>query len=749
MHAEGRVNRLARESSPYLLLHARNPVDWYPWGEEAFTRARTEDRPIFLSVGYSTCYWCHVMERECFSDPEIAHALNEGFVSIKVDREERPDLDEIYMSATQLMTRSGGWPNSVFLTHELKPFFAGTYFPPRDAMGRPGFPRVLAALREAWALRRPEILSQAEAVGEAMREQLAAGASTAGAPEAGLGDALVAALARRFDRRFGGFGHAPKFPSPSNLAFLLGRAKGGDGQAREMLVVTLDRMARGGLNDQLAGGFHRYSTDEAWLVPHFEKMLYDNAALAPLYAEAAPLAPGLGFERVARTTLDFLLGELRADEGGLLSAIDAETDGHEGAYYTWTKAELDAHLAEADPGLFAAVYGTDGGPNFEGDRYVLSLPLPLAEAAAQRGLTPEALLERLAPGRAALLRARAARPRPLVDDKVLTDWNGLAISGLARTGAALGEPSYVDAAVRAARFALGHRGTGASPGLLHVHRGSVSRLAAFLDDYAFLIEGLLALEAATGDEAWLHEAVRLQAEQDARLLDEDGGGYFSAAEDPRLLFRSKPGYDGAMSSGNGVAARNLLALLRRTGDERYRDEASEVLSAFGGAMNAAPLAHVTLVHAFEGLEEAPPRAASGRPPGRPSPAPSPIDDLEDTAREVVSIDARLAPGVEGWREFTLDLTVKPGWHIQPHQPSEPSLVPTAVHAVLGRVRDVRYPGAEAVDAGRGPSAVYRGRIRVTGAIEAPSAGAPSLELTYQACDEGRCLPPVTRLVRFS
>jgi uncharacterized protein YyaL (SSP411 family) len=746
MNAEGSVNRLARESSPYLLLHARNPVDWYPWGEEAFARARAEDRPIFLSVGYSTCYWCHVMERECFSDPEIAHALNEGFVCIKVDREERPDLDEIYMSATQLLTRSGGWPNSVFLTHELKPFFAGTYFPPQDAMGRPGFPRVLAALREAWALRRPEVLSQAEAVGEAMHEQLAAGASPGGAPQAGLGDELVSALARRFDRRFGGFGRAPKFPSPSNLAFLLGRAKGGDGQAREMLVVTLDRMARGGLNDQLAGGFHRYSTDEAWLVPHFEKMLYDNAALAPLYAEAAPLAPGLGFERVARTTLDFVLRDLRAGDGGLLSAIDAETDGHEGAYYTWTKAELDAHLAGLDGDLFSAVHGTDGGPNFEGDRYVLSLPSPLAEAAAVRGLTMDALLERLAAGRDALLRARAARPRPLVDDKVMTDWNGLAISGLARSGAALGEPSYVAAAVSAARFVLGHLGT---PNLLHVHRGGVSRLAAFLDDYAFLIEGLLALEAATGDEAWLHEAVRLQTEQDARLLDPDGGGYFSAGEDHRLLFRSKPGYDGAMSSGNGVAARNLLALHRRTGDERYREEAGAVLTAFGGAMNAAPLAHATLVHAFLGLETAPPRAAAIPAPRRPSPAPSPIDDLEDTAREVVSIDARLAPGTEGWREFTLDLTVKPGWHIQPHQPSEPALVPTAVHAVLGRVRDVSYPDAEAVGAGSGRSAVYRGRIRVTGAIEAPAAGAPSLELTYQACDEGRCLPPVTRLVRFS
>jgi uncharacterized protein YyaL (SSP411 family) len=278
---EGRRNRLARESSPYLLLHADNPVDWYPWGEEAFARARAEDRPIFLSIGYSTCYWCHVMERECFSDPDIARQLNEGFVSIKLDREERPDLDEIYMTATQLMTRSGGWPNSVFLTHELKPFFAGTYFPPRDAMGRPGFPRILAALRETWALRRGEILTQAEAVAEAMREHLSAGSSSGVAPASDLGDRLLAELRSRFDSRFGGFGRAPKFPSPANLSFLLARARGGDGEAEQMLVPTLDGMARGGMNDQLAGGFHRYATDQAWLVPHFEKMLYDNAALAP------------------------------------------------------------------------------------------------------------------------------------------------------------------------------------------------------------------------------------------------------------------------------------------------------------------------------------------------------------------------------------------------------------------------------------------------------------------------------------
>ncbi|HEY6554315.1 MAG TPA: thioredoxin domain-containing protein, partial [Vicinamibacteria bacterium] len=634
MPSEKKHNRLALESSPYLRLHAGNPVDWYPWGEEAFARAREEDRPIFLSIGYSTCYWCHVMERECFSDEDIAQKLNEGFVSIKLDREERPDLDEIYMAATQLLTRSGGWPNSVFLTHELKPFFAGTYFPPRDAMGRPGFPRVLAALRETWALRRGEILAQAEAVADAMREQLTAFGSSGTAPDPGLGDRLAAALKQRFDPRFGGFGRAPKFPSPSNLSFLGQRAGQGDAQAREMLVVTLDHMARGGLQDQLGGGFHRYSTDETWLVPHFEKMLYDNAALAPLYAESAELAPELGFERVSRATLDFVLRELTSPEGAFLSAIDAETDGHEGAYYTWTREELLAHLG-GDHDLFASVYGLEGPANFESDRYVLSLPVPFAEAARARGLSEPELEARLAPGRTALKRARDQRPRPLVDDKVLTDWNGLMIGALARAGARLGDERYVKASASAARFVLDRLGSPAAPPLLHVYREGVARVPAFLDDYAFLIQGLLALATATGDLGFAREAIRLQAEQDERLLDAKDGGYYAAGDDARLLIRAKPAFDGALASGNGVSAANLLDLFQRTRDDRYLERAAETLGAFADAVAVAPLGHVTLVSAMNRLAaERPPKGASSlaSPPGSGA-----SEDLEETAREVVSV----------------------------------------------------------------------------------------------------------------
>ncbi|HSD65215.1 MAG TPA: thioredoxin domain-containing protein, partial [Vicinamibacteria bacterium] len=592
------ANRLARESSPYLLLHKDNPVDWYPWGEEAFARARAEDKPIFLSVGYSTCYWCHVMERETFSSSEIAREMNDGFVCVKVDREERPDVDETYMAATQLMARSGGWPNSVFLTPDLKPFFAGTYFPPADGRGRPGFSRVLQSLREAWLFRRAELLQQAEMVAEAMGQHLVPPRGTAEAlPGPDLGDALLADLAARFDPEWGGFGPAPKFPSPANLFFLLERAA--SEEAHGMLVTTLDRMSRGGLMDQLAGGFHRYSTDEAWLVPHFEKMLYDNASLAWLYAEASALAPGLGFERVARLTLDFVLREMTGPEGGFLSAIDAETQGHEGAYYTWTAAELDAALPGQEGALFRAVYGLEGPPPFEGERYVLYLHAPLAEQARAGGLSEAELLRRLEPGRRALLEARSGRERPLTDDKVLADWNGLMIGAMARAGARLAEPRYLAAAERAAGFALSRlAGDGT---LLHVFRDGRARIPAFLDDYAFLVEGLLQLHGATGEKRWLAEAVRLAEEQERRLGDGPNGGCFGAGEDPRLLFRAKPAFDAAVASGNGVAALNAVELARLTGEPSWAGRAEAALLAFADGMARAPLAPVTLGRALQRL----------------------------------------------------------------------------------------------------------------------------------------------------
>jgi len=742
------ANRLARESSPYLLLHKDNPVDWYPWGEEAFARARADDKPIFLSVGYSTCYWCHVMERESFSRPEIAREMNEGFVCVKVDREERPDVDEIYMAATQLITRSGGWPNSVFLTPDLKPFFAGTYFPPADARGRPGLPRVLQGLREAWLFRRAELLQQAEMVAQAMEQHLAASAGKASAlPGPQHGDAVEEALAARFDPEWGGFGSAPKFPSPANLFFLLERTAGD--RAREMLVATLERMARGGLMDQLAGGFHRYSTDEAWLVPHFEKMLYDNASLAWLYAEASALAPDRGFERVARATLDFVLREMTGPEGGFLSAIDAETDGHEGAYYTWTAADLEAALPGSEGALFRAVYGLAGPPPFEGERYVLFLHAPLAEQARRSGLSEADLLRRLEPGRRALLEARSRRERPLTDDKVLADWNGLMIGAMARAGARLAEPRYVAAAERAAGFALSRMASGET--LLHAYRGERARVPAFLDDYAFLVEGLLQLHAATGERRWRDEAVRLAEEQERRLGDAEGGGWFAAGEDPRLLVRAKPAFDGAVASGNGIAVLNAVELARLTGEPSWAGRAEGALLAFADGMTQAPLAHVTLARALDRLLAAPRTAVAAAVPAalaKAAPAAPPPDALEDEAYEAVELDGRLGTSEDDeWKPFRLEISVRKGWHVNAN-PAGSGLVPTAVAGLVGGVRAVRYPAAETWDGGAGPVPVYRGRVTIEGEVERRGGGASGVEVSYQACDDARCLPPVSRVVRL-
>jgi len=742
------ANRLAAESSPYLLLHAHNPVDWYPWGEEAFEAARNEDRPIFLSVGYSTCYWCHVMERESFSDPDVARAMNEGFINIKVDREERPDVDEIYMIATQLMTRAGGWPNSVFLTPDLEPFFAGTYFPPHDGLGRPAFSQVLQSLRQAWLLQRPGLMQRAAALAEAMEVNLAGAREPAARlPDPDLADSLQNDLAGRFDSERGGFGPAPKFPSPSNLDFLLDRSS--DEQALRMLVVTLDHMARGGMMDHLAGGFHRYSTDADWLVPHFEKMLYDNAALARLYAETATLARGQGFDRVARFTLDFVLREMTSAEGGFLSAIDAETDGHEGAYYTWTEEDLEEALPLPGGDLFRSVYGLHGSPTFEADRYVVYLPEPLTWAARKANIAAEELRRQLEPMRAALLAARDRRERPLTDDKILTDWNGLMIGAMARVGELVGESRYVEAASRAAEFVLS-RLRDDSGTLLHTFRDGRARVPAFLDDYAFFIEGLLRLRAATGANRWGEQAVRLVEEQERRLGDVEAGGFFAAGEDPRLLFRAKPGFDGALASGNGVSASNLIELSELTGDQRWARSAQATLLAFGESVAQAPLAHVSLVRALGRLHEqeddaGSPVAASPTPSATPAGTPV-MEALEEEARDAVEVEGHLGSSEdEVWKPFRVDLEIRRGFHINGNQTDDPNLVATTVTAILGSLRNVRYPSAEP-EAGGAPGC--RGRVRIEGEIERRGVGAQSVELAYQACDESRCLPPVTRLVRL-
>jgi uncharacterized protein YyaL (SSP411 family) len=744
-------NRLAGESSPYLLLHQHNPVDWYPWGEEALARARREDKPIFLSVGYSTCYWCHVMERESFSTPETAELMNRELISIKVDREERPDLDEIYMTATQILSGQGGWPNSVFLTPDLKPFYAGTYFPPEDRYGRPGFPHLLEDLAAAWRDRRPEVEEQAEELARAMRRYLEERAHPSPEPPSGaVALRALASLARRFDREWGGFGGAPKFPTPSNLYFLLELAEE-QPEAGEMLAATLDQMARGGIYDQLAGGFHRYATDREWKIPHFEKMLYDNGFLLELYARAHARTGDRQAARVARETAAWLEREMTSPEGAFWSAIDAETHGHEGAFYVWTQEELLAALGEEDFAFLAPLLGFGGPPFFEGGAWVLHLPERLDEVARRRRMSLDELLRELDAGRAKLAAARARRERPLTDDKILTDWNGMAIAGLAVAGKLLAEPSFVARAARAADFVLGTMRPAGGP-LLHVWRQGRGRIPAYLGDYVFLIRGLLALHEATGEERWLDAAAELTAEQVRRLRDASGG-FFVAAASPDLLFRSKDVFDGATPAGNAVAVLNLLDLAQRTGDLGWRAEARLALCAFGSVIESHTDAVRMLVLALRryhetagGPEEAEAEYDEVRAARERGAEAAGVSKLEHEAERIVA--ARLTwdgEAAEGWRPFRLALQIAPGWHLQANPATEEYLVATEVRGEGEcRLRNVRYPQGERFASRYSPQpvAVYSGRVEITGEVSGPQR----LSLSYQPCDETRCLPPVTRAV---
>ncbi len=721
-------NRLIHESSPYLRLHAYNPVDWYPWGSEALERAREEGKPIFLSIGYSTCYWCHVMEREVFADSEIAERMNRWFVNIKVDREERPDLDEIYMVATQLVTRRGGWPNSVFLTPELEPFFAGTYFPPEDRGGRPGFPTVLESLHQAWETKRGEVKAHAARIARAIERAIGGPlGSAAAAPELEDAEAVAAGLAKSFDAQRGGFGGGPKFPSPSNLFLLWGRARAGDAQAREIVLTTLHKMGEGAIYDQLDGGFHRYTLDAAWRIPHFEKMLYDNALLADLLAVVGTEASAAELVRLARGTLDFVLRELTLPNGAFKSAIDAETDAVEGAFYVWTRNELDQVLGEEGAKLLGPILGFDGKPNFEHDRYTLYLTASLDEHAERLGISREALLGRLTPHLEKLRAHRARREFPLVDDKVLTDWNGLMIAAMARAGSLLEEERYLDAAVRAAEFALAMVDDDGTQ--LHVWRGGEARIVAFVDDYAFLIRALLVLREATGEGRWLDQARRL-SEQMERRLAAPGGGYYSSGEQSDLLVRALSASDGAIPSGNGIAVLNHLELARWTGDAEYRRRAGAALHGFAADLASGSRSAATLAEALFRY-----RSSTGA-------RSSPFGEL---AQRVVSANARRTGETEdGSRPFEIRLEIEAGWHVNANPASLDFLVPTSIE---GEVSRLVYPDPQAFRFEFAPKAidVYSGSVRIRGEL---GEGADELRLTYQACDDTRCLPPVTRDLRL-
>jgi hypothetical protein len=580
-------NRLGGSTSPYLLQHADNPVNWYPWGEEALARARKEDKPLLVSIGYSSCHWCHVMERESFENEEIAAVMNANFICIKIDREERPDLDEIYVNAVAMMTGSAGWPLNVFLTPDLKPFFGGTYFPPEDRFSRPGFKRVLLYVADLYKNHRDQVDDAAKRVGEALK---------ALAPETPLVEnlnrevitAAVRELAGTFDSKEGGFGSAPKFPRASTLTLLLRyHYHTGDAEALRMATLTLEKMARGGMYDQLGGGFHRYSVDAEWLVPHFEKMLYDNALLAVIYIEAWQLTRKPLYGRVAREILDYVLRDMVDEGGGFHSAQDADTEGEEGKYYAWRAEEIDKILPAADAKLFKEYYGVTA-EGIAGGNNILHIETGPEAFAKRLKMKPVDLQRRIDKMRRALLAVRRKRARPGKDDKVLADWNGLMVSAFARAHQVFGNKEYRVAAERAADFIL-TRMRGKGGGLLHAHRAGRSHLDAYLDDYVFVIQGLLDLYEATFDVKWLGASRDLADAMIKRFWDSKRGGFFfTEAGKSDIITRSKRSYDSAIPAGGAVAVRVLVRLAILTGETSYRDKAEGTLKVLLGNVKRSP-----------------------------------------------------------------------------------------------------------------------------------------------------------------
>ena len=580
------TNRLINESSPYLLQHAHNPVDWYPWGNEAFERAKKEDKPIFLSIGYSTCHWCHVMEQESFENERIAKIMNEHFVSIKVDREQRPDIDRIYMRAVQLMAGSGGWPLSVFLTAEGKPFYGGMYFPPNDMFGRPGFERLLLATADAWKHQRAELVDSAGKLGDFL-------ASPAGpAEKEKLSLEMLEGgfnyLRNTFDTTYGGFGGAPKFPQPTNLSFLLYYwQRTADVQALQMVEKTLDAMANGGMCDHIGGGFHRYATDARWLVPHFEKMLYDQALISKTYLQAYQATKNKEYARIAEEIFDYVLRGMTDAKGGFYSAEDADSEGREGTFYLWEPKEIESILDKDQAKIFNASYGVTEQGNFEEGKTILNITTSV-EQLAEKFQNDLATMENiLAEARSKIFNERQKRIRPHRDDKVITGWNGLMISSLAYGGAVLQEEKYTKAAEQAAQFILGtlHK----NGRLMRYYRNGRVVGLGFLDDYAFMITGLVDLYEATFDAEWLIQAKGLADEMIELFTDEEHGGFYLTGKDAeKLIARTRPDSDGAIPSGNSVAALALLKLGRVTTNQQYTGQATKTLKAFSKQLEQSP-----------------------------------------------------------------------------------------------------------------------------------------------------------------
>jgi uncharacterized protein YyaL (SSP411 family) len=770
------VNRLANSSSPYLLQHRSNPVDWYPWGDEAFAEARRRDIPIFLSIGYSTCYWCHVMERESFESSAIAAQMNASFVCIKVDREERPDIDDIYMAAVQAFTQRGGWPMSVFLEPaSLKPFWAGTYFPAEPRFqGVPTFPQVLSSIAEVWNNRRDEVRQQADSLAEAVRERIAAQTQPIRIGEKQVTEA-ASQLLRLHDPLHGGFGRAPKFPQPAFLDLLMEvRRAAGDDQTRSAvdnaLNTTLTHMARGGIFDQVGGGFHRYSVDEKWLIPHFEKMLYDNGALAETYSRATTLAgsaanvvPGAPdptftlLSRTARRICDYMLREMTSPEGVFFSAQDAEVNHREGQNYLWTHHQLIEVLGEADAALAAHTYGLDQGANFRDPHH------PSEPAANVLFLAHDADFARLDRINNRLYAARAKRDQPATDTKIIVAWNGLMIAGLAHAGSALNEPRFTAAAERAANHIL----NSTRQGLTRTIGGTPT--PAFLEDFALLIHGLLALGtpalragSASSSSAFLQAAQRITAEAESLFSDASGGFFDTRADQPDLFVRARSIHDGAMPSGSSVMINNYITLAQLTGDKTYGAKAAQALAAISGHIAEHPLTAANAVRGLLRLLTLDRAALDHALAGARAPVAAKQTHEPDNVVEIMSAVDHIAIGKDPVG-IILKIRIAPGYHLTAADPGEGFVGLSPFKVFL--------TGAESGDSGTGHGSrggalsifadypkgqpfpeqdnmlAYEGEFDLPIVLERdeckPWTTTPLIAIRYQACTNQTCLAPRT------
>jgi uncharacterized protein len=601
---ERNPNRLLHEKSPYLLQHAYNPVDWYTWSDEAFNKAKQEDKPVFLSIGYSTCHWCHVMEKESFEDEEVAALMNDAFISIKVDREERPEIDGIYMAVCQMLTGSGGWPLTVVLTPDKKPFFAGTYYPKHSKYGRMGMVELIPRIKEIWRTRRSEVLSSAEEITSALNKS--SSITEKGTLRRDLYEAAFNDLNKRFDRTYGGFNVAPKFPTPHNFLFLLRYWKQTKlSSALEMVSKTLMYMRRGGIYDQVGFGFHRYSTDPKWLVPHFEKMLYDQALLVPAYLEAFQATGEILFKKTAEEILEYVLRDMTSPEGGFYSAEDADSEGVEGKFYLWKREEIE-QILDKDASIFIKAFnisieGNWSDPLHDGETgtNIPYLEKSYKEIAEENNLTENEVKDKLEDCRKKLFYYREQRIHPLKDTKILTDWNGLMISAFAKAAQVLHAKKYEDAAVKCAEFILKNLVT-EKDRLLHRYKDGESGLPAHIEDYSFFIAALLDLYETTFNSSYIIKAIELNKIFLHHFWDKENGGFFFTADDSEeLIVRQKDIYDGALPSGNSIALSNLLRLARLTSDIAYEDKAKELIEIFSAAINSSPASFTQTLTAID------------------------------------------------------------------------------------------------------------------------------------------------------